>query len=314
MTPMTTLPLQQQTLASSITRSGIGLHSARLVDITLHPAPVNTGIVFRRIDITGVDNTIPALSSNIADTMLNSQIMNTDGVTVGTIEHLMAAFYGLGVDNAYVDVNAAELPAMDGSSVLFCEMIKEAGVKSQTASRQFIQVLRPVRVEKGDSFAEILPARQLKINVSIDFADPAIGRSQYYYTHNDTSFEAELAAARTFCLYADVTKLRAAGYALGGSLENAIVVDEGNILNNGGLRFSDEFVRHKILDCLGDIYLAGAPVLGDITASQPSHMMNNMLIQALLADDSAWRLIDSGNITTHDIPAEPAVAAIASYA
>ena len=291
---MTTLPIQQQTLASSISRSGIGLHSARLVDITIHPAPVDTSIVFRRIDITGVDNDVPALSSNIADTMLNSQIMNSDGVTVGTVEHLMAAFYGLGIDNAIVDINAAELPAMDGSALLYCEMIREAGIKTQSASRQFLEVLRPVRVEKGDSFAEITPSSQLKINVSIDFVDPAIGRSQYYYNHTDTSFEAELAAARTFCLYADVTKLRAAGYALGGSLENAIVVDDGVIMNDDGLRYSDEFVRHKTLDCLGDIYLAGTHVLGDITASQPSHALNNLLLQAVLADEAAWRLVDSG--------------------
>ena len=311
---MTDLPIQQQTLATSVSRSGIGLHSARLVDISIHPAPIDTGIVFRRVDISGVDNTIPALSSNIADTMLNSQIMNVDGVTVGTVEHLMAALYGLGIDNAFVDINAAELPAMDGSAMLYCDMIHEAGIKTQAASRQYLQVLRPVRVEKGESFAELLPAQQLKINVSIDFADPAIGRSQYYYNHTDTSFETELSAARTFCLYADVTKLRAAGYALGGSLENAIVVDDGAILNEGGLRYSDEFVRHKVLDCLGDLYLAGAPILGDISASQPSHMLNNMLVQALLADDSAWRLVDSVNIPSKDIPISTEAAAMVSFA
>ena len=312
---MTNLPIQQQTLEKSVSRSGIGLHSARLVDITLHPAPADTGIVFRRTDISGVDHSIPALSSNIADTMLNSQIMNRDGVTVGTVEHLMAAFCGMGVDNAFVDINAAELPAMDGSALLYCEMIREAGVKPQPASRRYLQVLRPIRVEKDESYAEITPAHDLKINVSIDFVDPAIGRSQYYYNHTDISFETELASARTFCLYADVTKLRAAGYALGGSLDNAIVVKEGVILNDGGLRYSDEFVRHKTLDCLGDFYLAGAHVLGNVKTSQPSHALNNLLLQALLADEDAWRIVDStasaGVQLPHD---EPARAAMVSFA
>lgn len=312
---MTDLPIQQQTLEKSISRSGIGLHSARLVDITIHPAPVDTGIVFRRNDLSGVDNAIPALSSNIADTMLNSQIMNRDGVTVGTVEHLMAAFCGMGVDNAFVDINAAELPAMDGSALLYCEMIREAGVKPQVGARQYLQVLRPVRVEKGESFAEIIPARDLKINVSIDFVDPAIGRSQYYYNHTDFSFEAELASARTFCLYADVTKLRAAGYALGGSLDNAIVVKDGVIMNDGGLRYSDEFVRHKTLDCLGDFYLAGAHVLGDVKASQPSHALNNLLLQALLADEGAWQIVDSSVAKPAlNTTGETARAAMVSYA
>lgn len=302
---------QQHTLASSVSRSGIGLHSARMVDITLHPAPENTGIVFRRVDITNVDTSIHAHCSNIADTMLNSRIMNNEGVTVGTVEHLMAAFYGIGVDNAYIDVNAAELPAMDGSSEPFCAMIREAGLKIQGARRRFLNVIRPVQVQTDNGWAEISPADQLEISVSIDFNDPVIGASKYFYVHQDNSFEAELAHARTFCFYQDVTKLRAAGYALGGSLENAIVVDNGKILNEGGLRFSDEFVRHKTLDCIGDIYLGGLHLKGHISAYQPSHALNNKLIEALLADETAY-VITEGNAPHHSSDEE--IVAVPAYA
>jgi len=282
----------QTTLSRSVSRSGIGLHSARLVDMTLHPAPADTGIVFRRIDVSSVDVEIPALSCNIADTMLNSRIMNDDGVTVGTVEHLLAAFAGLGVDNAYIDINAAELPAMDGSALPYCALIREAGIDVLKTPRQYLKVIKPVRIETERSWAEIIPSDRLEIDVSIAFNDAAIGQSQYFYVHDDTSFEDELAAARTFCLYPDLTRLRAAGYALGGSLDNAIVVDDGRILNEGGLRFSDEFVRHKTLDCLGDLYLAGHHILGHITTSQPGHAVNNRLLEALLRDDDAWVLID----------------------
>ena len=287
----------QTTLTQSVSRSGIGLHSARLVDIKLHPAPANNGIVFRRTDVSSVDTAIKAISSNIADTMLNSRIMNDDGVTIGTIEHLMAAFAGLGVDNAFVDVNAAELPAMDGSSAPFCAMITEAGISLQKETRQYIKVIKPVHIQTSTSDASISPSDALEIDVTIDFDDPLIGRSQYFYVHGDNSFQHELAAARTFCLYQDLTKMRAAGYALGGSLDNAIVVDDGGLLNEGGLRFTDEFVRHKTLDCIGDISLAGLPLIGHIRCSHPGHAVNNKLLEALLKDESAWVIIDADEIT-----------------
>ena len=303
----------QHTLGASVSRTGIGLHSAKMVDVTIRPAPEGTGIVFRRVDISNVDTEIPAHCSNIADTMLNSRIMNNEGVTVGTVEHLMAAFMGLGVDNAYVDTNASELPAMDGSSAPYCAMILEAGLAAQKAPREYLKVLRPVRVESGHGRAEIAPADGgLAIDVSIDFSDSAIGSQRYFYVHREGGFTEELSDARTFCLYQDVTKLRAAGYALGGSLENAIVVDGGKVLNEGGLRHSDEFVRHKTLDCLGDLYLGGHSVLGRVTASQPSHALNNMLVKALLADESAFEIVaapDPGTPRPEAFP-EP-VAAIA---
>ena len=301
----------QTTLSKSVSRSGIGLHSARLVDLSLHPAPADTGIVFRRTDVTNVDTHIPAISSNIADTMLNSQIMNDDGVGIGTIEHLMAAFAGLGVDNAYVDVSAAELPAMDGSAEPFCAMINDAGIELLKTSRKYLKVLKTVQVQSDLSVASISPSNKLEIDVTIDFEDPLIGKSQYFYVQNDLSFEQELAAARTFCLYRDLTKMRAVGYALGGSLDNAIVVDDGALMNETPLRFTDEFVRHKTLDCIGDLSLAGLPVLGHIRAVRPGHAVNNLLLEALLADESAWVVVDA--LELDDMPieqnlAEPAAA------
>ena len=282
----------QHTLANSVSRTGIGLHSAKMVDITIHPAPEDTGIVFRRVDISNVDVAIPAHCDNIADTMLNSRIMNDEGVTVGTIEHLMAAFLGLGIDNAFVDVNASELPAMDGSSAPYCAMIQEAGIAPQKASRKYLRVLRPVRVENEAGWAEISPSDELIIDIAIDFSDSAIGSSKYFYIHRENSFNEEISDARTFCMYQDVTKLRAAGYALGGSLENAIVVDDGKVLNEGGLRHDDEFVRHKALDCLGDLYLGGHFALGHIKAVQPSHALNYNLVKALLADEAAFEIVE----------------------
>ena len=283
----------QTTLSKSVSRSGIGLHSARLVDLSIRPAPADTGIVFRRTDVTNVDTNIPAISSNIADTMLNSQIMNDDGVGIGTIEHLMAAFAGLGVDNAYVDVSAAELPAMDGSAEPYCAMINEAGIELLNVSRKYLKVIKTVSVQSEQSKASISPAQKLEIDITIDFDDPLIGKSQYFYVQNDLSFEQELAAARTFCLYRDLTKMRAVGYALGGSLDNAIVVDDGKLMNETPLRYTDEFVRHKTLDCIGDLSLAGLPVLGHISAERPGHAVNNMLLEALLADESAWVVVDA---------------------
>ncbi|MCE2516854.1 MAG: UDP-3-O-[3-hydroxymyristoyl] N-acetylglucosamine deacetylase [Alphaproteobacteria bacterium] len=278
----------QTTLTKSVSRSGIGLHSARLVDIKISPAPADTGIVFRRTDVSSVETAIKAVSGNIADTMLNSRIMNDDGVAIGTIEHLMAAFAGLGVDNAFVDVNAAELPAMDGSSSLFCAMINDAGIELLNSSRKYIKVIKPVRIKTERSEASISPSDRLEIDVTIDFDDPLIGKSQYFYVHDDGSFENELAPARTFCLYKDLTKMRAAGY----------VVDNGTLLNESGLRFTDEFVRHKTLDCIGDLSLAGLPLIGHIRCSQPGHAVNNKLLEALLQDESAWIVVDAAEIAS----------------
>ena len=317
---MTIIESKQQSLSGSVSCSGIGLHSARTVDMTLRPAPENTGIVFRRVDLSGVDTAIPALAQNVGNTTLNTEIINNDGVSVSTIEHLMAAFQGLEIDNAYVDVNAGELPALDGSSAPFCKMIKEAGIQPQQAARRYLKVRSSLRAESKNSWAEITPSSGLEIIASIEFDDPIVGHSEYSYTHSNESFEEELARARTFCLYKDVTTYRAGGFALGGSLENAVVIDNGKILNEGGLHFSDEFVRHKTLDCLGDIYLGGFQVLGKFTFMRPGHTINNEIMKTLLSDPNAYTIADGETIArsygSDSIPHEDSIKSsdVAAYA
>lgn len=286
----------QNTINKSVTRSGIGLHTARLVDLTIHPAPAHTGIVFRRTDLTGIDPTIPAHISNVADVSLNTSICNSDGAVVGTIEHLMAAFTGCGIDNAYVDVSGHELPAFDGSSLRFCEMLAEAGITVQKDERRYLKVLKPIVVKKDSSELRIVPADMLQISVKIDFRDPMIGASQYFYVHDENSFVNELASARTFCLYDDISRMRAAGYGIGGSLENAIVVKDGQMLNETPLRFTDEFVRHKTLDCLGDLRLAGYGLIGHVTANRPGHRMNSELLKMLFSQPDAMTLVTKSEL------------------
>jgi len=287
----------QNTINKSVTRSGIGLHSARLVDLTIHPAPANTGIVFRRSDLTSIDTTILAHISNVADVSLNTSICNSDGAVVGTIEHLMAAFAGFGIDNAYVDVSGHELPAFDGSSLRFCEMLTEAGTTVQREERRYLKVMKPITVKNDVSELSITPADMLQISVKIDFSDPLIGASQYFYVHDDNSFGNELASARTFCLYDDISRMRAAGYGIGGSLENAIVVKDGQMMNETPLRYTDEFVRHKTLDCLGDLRLAGYSLIGHVTANRPGHRMNSELLKALFSDPDALILVTKSELS-----------------
>lgn len=281
----------QNTVNSSVTRSGIGLHTARLVSITLRPAPANTGIIFHRSDLTGIDTAIPAHIYNVSDVSLNTSICNADGAEIGTIEHLMAAFAGMGIDNAYVDVSGPELPAFDGSSDRYCQMISDAGIKEQSEDRRFIKVLKPVSVKFNASSSHLTPSSSLQISTKIDFSDPFIGASQYFYVHNNTSFIEELAAARTFCLHKDVSQMRAAGYAIGGSLDNAIVVKDGQMLNETPLRYTDEFVRHKTLDCLGDLRLAGMGIIGHMSTTRPGHRINSELLKALFSDDSNYTIM-----------------------
>lgn len=283
----------QNTINSSVTRSGIGLHSARLVSVTIRPAPVDTGIIFYRSDLTGIDTAIPAHISNVSDVSLNTSICNKDGAEIGTIEHLMAAFAGMGIDNAYVDVSGPELPAFDGSSDRYCQMITEAGMKAQTEDRRYIKVLKSVSVEHNESLSSLTPSSALHISAKIDFCDPFIGASQYFYVHSDNSFIEELAAARTFCLYKDVSQMRAAGYAIGGSLDNAIVIKDGQMLNETPLRYTDEFVRHKTLDCLGDLRLAGYGIIGHMTTSRPGHRINSELLRALFSDENNFTFVTS---------------------
>ncbi|MCG8620944.1 MAG: UDP-3-O-acyl-N-acetylglucosamine deacetylase [Proteobacteria bacterium] len=292
----------QQTLGGSITATGVGLHSGEEVTLTLSPAPADTGIVFRRHDLADAKNrqttAIPAHASNVCDLAYNTSICISDKVRIATIEHLMAALAGANVDNAYIDVAGAELPAFDGSAALFFDMIHKAKIATQATPRKYLKITKPVRVKSGASHLTIAPSADgLRITTEIAFREPFIGTSQYTYTHSPHNFATELAAARTFCLYEDIASMHTKGYGFGGSLDNAIVIRDGCMLNEMPLRYADEFVRHKTLDCLGDLRLLGYPLLGHITAHRPGHRINAKLVKAILADPSVYTLVELKNET-----------------
>lgn len=283
---------RQSSLKAPIDCVGVGLHSGRRVHVTLRPAEPDHGIVFRRADL-GRD--IPARFDRVVDTRLSTVLGHESwgSVRVGTIEHLMAAFAGLGVDNALVEVDGPELPILDGSAAPYAFLIECAGIAEQDAPRHVIEVRRTVRVSDGQSFAELHPAFSgspgLEIAVSIDFPAEAIGQQALRAQLEPRSFRHDLARARTFVLAEEIEHLRASGLAQGGSLENAVVVDQCRVLNPGGLRMEDEFARHKMVDVIGDLALAGAAIRGRLVAHRPGHSLNNRLLRALFADPSAWR-------------------------
>jgi UDP-3-O-[3-hydroxymyristoyl] N-acetylglucosamine deacetylase len=280
---------RRRTLKAPIGCVGTGLHSGRRVALTLRPAAAGTGIVFRRIDL-GQD--IPALFDRVVDTRLCTAI-GEGSVTVSTIEHVMAALAGSGIDDAVVEVDGPEVPIMDGSAAPFLFLIDCAGIVTTAAPRAAIEVLRPIRVEEPNgAFAELLPGREpaFDAELEIDFPNTAIGRQALALRISPLAFREGLADARTFTLAEDVARLRAAGLAQGGSLANAVVVDGPMVLNPGGLRRPDEFVRHKMLDVVGDLALAGAPIRGRFRGARSGHALNNRLLRALFADAAAWRL------------------------
>ena len=285
------LPSFQHTLAASISCVGVGLHSGQRVELTLLPAAPGTGIVFRRVDL-GID--ISAGANAVTDTRLCTQISHPDQprACVRTVEHLMAALAGTGIDNAVVELDGEEVPVLDGSSASFVFLIDCAGRRAQAAPRQAIQVLRPVRVATGESWAELRPGgATLEMSLSIDFPAAAIGRQALSLALTEQGFRGVLANARTFTMLHEIEALQAAGLARGGSLANAIVVDGDRVVNPEGLRAPDEFVRHKMLDAVGDLAMAGAPILGRFVAHRTGHALNNRLLRALFADASAWRRI-----------------------
>ena len=281
---------RQHTLKASISCSGVGLHSGTRVTMTLHPAAPDTGIRFRRTDIAGDGAIIPALWSSVCDTRLNTCLADAQGHQVRTVEHLLAALAGLGIDNALIDITGPEVPAMDGSSAPFLFLVECAGIVEQTAPRKAIKVLRRVVVRDGEKTAELLPGTGYSLEVAIDFDASAIKRQRATLVMAGGSFKNEIGRARSFGFEQEVAQLRAAGLALGGSLENAIVIssDGKRVLNEEGLRFEDEFVRHKILDAVGDLSLAGAPIIGHFRGTRCGHAINNRLLHALFADAKAW--------------------------
>jgi UDP-3-O-[3-hydroxymyristoyl] N-acetylglucosamine deacetylase len=283
--------IKQRTLKNVIRATGVGLHTGEKVYLTLRPAAVDNGIVFRRVDLDPVVE-LPARPEYVGDTRLSTALQNGK-VSVSTVEHLMSALAGLGVDNAYVELTAAEVPIMDGSAGPFVFLVQSAGVVEQSAAKKFIRVKKAVEVKAGDKWAKFSPFEGFKVSFSIDFDHPIFAKSPQsaVVDFSTTSFVKEVSRARTFGFMHEVEALREAGLALGGSPDNVIVMDSYHILNEDGLRYEDEFVKHKILDAIGDLYLLGHPLIGEFTAYKSGHTLNNMLLRALLAQESAWELV-----------------------
>src|SRR5688572_6741396 len=275
--------LRQRTLKSLVSASGVGLHTGAKVRLTLRPAPPDTGIVFRRIDLASPVS-IPARAELIGEARLASTLVKGE-VKIHTVEHLMSALGGLGVDNAYVDLDAAEVPIMDGSASPFVLLVQQAGMEEQAAPKRFLRVTRRVEVRDGDKWARLDPYDGYRLSFSIDFRHPVIERSTQSVTVDfaETSYLKEIARARTFGFMHDMEDLRDSGLALGGGLDNAVVLDEFRVLNSDGLRFADEFIRHKLLDAVGDLYLLGRPLLGAFSAHKSGHAINNQLLRAAIA-------------------------------
>lgn len=280
--------LKQRTLKSLIRATGVGLHSGQKVTLVLRPAVPGTGIVFHRVDLhPPVD--LKADPYAVGDTRMAS-CLEKDGAKLGTVEHLMSALAGLGIDNLHIDVDAEEIPIMDGSASPFVFLLQSAGIEEQNAPKRFLRVKKVVEVKDGDKWARLSPYEGFRLEFSIHFNHPAVDKSgtQVAVDFADQSYVRDVSRARTFGFTQDVEAMRAQGLALGGSLENAIVMDEYRVLNAEGLRLPDEFVRHKVLDAVGDLYLAGAPLLALFSAHKSGHAMNNRLLRELLADASAW--------------------------
>ena len=280
--------LRQRTLKTAIRATGVGLHNGEKVYMTLRPAAENAGITFRRVDLDEpVD--VPADPTLVGETMLGTTLIK-DGVKVATVEHLMSALAGLGIDNLNVDLSAAEVPIMDGSAGPFVFLLQSAGIEEQNAAKKFIRIRKKVRVEDGDKWAELTPFNGFKVNFEIAFNHPVFNKLSQSASidFSSTSFLKEVSRARTFCFLRDVEALRANNLTLGGSMDNAIVLDDYRILNEDGLRYTNEFVIHKILDAIGDAYLLGRTLIGEFSAHKSGHDLNNKLLRALLDDAAAW--------------------------
>ncbi len=287
--------LQQRTLKSLTRATGVGLHSGARVELTLRPAAADTGVVFRRVDLPQpVD--IPVSAEAVTDTRLASTI-SKDGAKALTVEHLMSALAGLGIDNCYVDISAEEVPILDGSSASFVYLLQSAGVVLQPAPKRFFRVLKPIEVREGEGrnlkWARLEPYHGYKLGFEIEFSHPAVNATgqRVTFDYGTQEYARDIARARTFGFTRDVEMMRANGLALGGGLENAIVMDDVKVLNADGLRFNDEFVKHKILDAMGDLYLLGKPMLASYTAYRSGHAMNNQLLRALLAQPEAFEVV-----------------------
>ncbi|NVJ65600.1 MAG: UDP-3-O-acyl-N-acetylglucosamine deacetylase [Gammaproteobacteria bacterium] len=282
--------IRQRTLKTTIRATGVGLHTGDKVYLTLRPAPVDNGIVFRRVDLDPVVE-IQATPENVGDTTMSTCLVQ-DGVRISTVEHLLSAMAGLGIDNAFIDVSAPEVPIMDGSASPFVFLLQSAGVAEQNAHKKFIRIKKRVTVEDGDKTATFEPFDGFKVAFTIDFDHPVFKKSRQtsVIDFSSTSFVKEVSRARTFGFMKDIEFLRQNNLALGGSQENAIVMDDYRVLNEDGLRYDDEFVKHKILDAIGDLFLLGHSLVGAFSGYKSGHALNNQLIRALMADETAWEL------------------------
>ena len=288
--------IRQRTLKNVIRATGVGLHTGEKVFLTLRPAAVNTGIVFRRIDLKPVVD-VEAILDNVSSTRM-STTLERDGARISTVEHLMSAFAGLGIDNVFVDLTAAEVPIMDGSAGPFVFLIESAGIEEQRAPKKFIRIKQSVEVRDGDKWAKFDPYDGFKVDLTIDFDHPAVQSSQQHASIDflESSFIKDVSRARTFGFLDEVEALQEAGLARGGSLDNAIVMDAFHILNDEGLRYRDEFVKHKILDAVGDLYLLGHLLVGAFSAHKSGHSMNNRLLRRLLETESAWEYVSFDDV------------------
>jgi UDP-3-O-[3-hydroxymyristoyl] N-acetylglucosamine deacetylase len=292
----------QNTLSSPATFTGYGLHSGRPVRMTVRPAAADHGIWFRRLDVTAGDQLVQARWDNVTPSRLCTVIENADGVSVSTIEHVMAALAGSGIHNALVELDAPEVPILDGSALSFVAGFLTAGIEAQDRPVRAVRVLKSVQVSEGEATARLDPADMLEIDFSIDFEDAAIGMQTRSLNMANGAFVRELSDSRTFCRQSDVDAMRERGLALGGTLENAVVFDGDRVLSPGGLRHDDEPVRHKMLDALGDLALAGGPILGRYTGERAGHALTNRLLRALFADPAAYRHVDCGPQTVGKLP------------
>jgi UDP-3-O-[3-hydroxymyristoyl] N-acetylglucosamine deacetylase len=283
--------VKQRTLKNSVHATGVGLHTGERVTLTLSPAPANSGIVFRRVDAVPVV-TIRAEANAVHDTRL-STCLEINGTRIATIEHLMSAFAGLGVDNAFVDLTSAEVPIMDGSAGTFIFLLQSAGIIEQSAAKKFIRIKKIIEIKDGDKWVRFEPFNGYKLSFTINFSHPVFASTKQHVTIDlgEHSYIKEVSRARTFGFMHDVENMRAQGLALGGNLDNAIVMDEYRIINPDGLRFEDEFVKHKILDAIGDLYLLGHPLIGAFSGYKSGHALNNALLRTLLDDEQAWEFV-----------------------
>ena len=288
----------QHTIKSPVSFNGVGIHSGKAVNMILLPAKDDFGIVFKRTDLD-FNNSIKVTPENIEFSKYCSKLKNKHGVYVSTVEHLLATLHAFDINNVLIEINSPELPAMDGSSFEFSKKLLEVGLQIQKKPKKVLKINKKISIKDGARSIKVLPSNHLSFSVNIDFSNNLIGKDEYLYTHNTQNFIDQISYARTFCISKDVLKLRAAGFGLGGNLNNAIVVEDSKILNDTGLRCNNEFVKHKILDCMGDFYMSGLPLLGSVYATQPGHELNNKLIKKIFQSRDNYEIIE---LNTYNMP------------